>query len=91
MTEIENGELKKAVIKPTPAMMMAASDRKWISRHTLSLKLGVTLRTVDRYVERGILPQPVRFASNCVRFDEQECMDAINSCINDKIDHSKRG
>ena len=42
------------------------------TKQDVGTKYGYTTKTVDRYVDKGILPKPIRFSARCLRFDMEE-------------------
>lgn len=51
----------------------------YLSKASLAVALDIAESTVDDFVQRGILPAPVKLSTGCVRWSWQEVETAIAS------------
>jgi excisionase family DNA binding protein len=55
---------------------MKSPPQKLVSTKQLAEKYGVHPRTVQKWVNARIIPA-IKITKRCMRFDEQECADAL--------------
>jgi predicted DNA-binding transcriptional regulator AlpA len=77
--------------KADPELINELTNRKWITRRDVAEMLGVTIRTVDRYAKSGLIPAPVHFSPNCVKFDEDAVREAIRSYVEELTNLKNHG
>jgi predicted DNA-binding transcriptional regulator AlpA len=57
------------------------AEPEWLSKKEVARKVGVSPRTVNRYVALGLLPQPVRFSRTCVRWRRQDLDESLDRLV----------
>ncbi|MEX2174607.1 MAG: helix-turn-helix domain-containing protein [Pirellulaceae bacterium] len=63
---------------PTVAAPVAAPVPKLVTVAAVAEAAGVSVITVHRWIDQGILPQPIRFGRRTLRFRADE----IDHCFN---------
>jgi predicted DNA-binding transcriptional regulator AlpA len=53
-----------------------------LSRSKLAVALDISESSVDEFVRRGVLPQPVRFSTGCVRWRLEDVKTALAKLAN---------